>query len=441
MGFSTGRPIALTVISWFWAPFSEGHGCPPPFPVNPVCLKAAVMLANQGLAESGTSWRLEIRGQRLGLRGPLPPRPGSSQSNTTIQRLSLGLRASEDAVQEALAHLHQVQLQLRLGTFRWQDWQRSPSRPTERPPGQKDDVQRGGDAAGPEPSDSLLNALESFREAFHQDPRRRRSPSGARSTWRSAYQPYLRRLRAIGEQAGQDLDSALLTTVLESYPIASRSRQQCALVLGALAKHLALPLPPDWQELGRGYGLHAARFRPLPSDAQILQVLDLIPNPQWRLVYGLMATYGLRNHEVFFCDVSALGPGGDRVVRVLPTSKTGEHQVWPFQPEWVEHFALERLALERRALPSVTTDLRVTSLRTVGQRVSEQFRRYDLPLTPYDLRHAWAVRTIHIGLPDTVAARMMGHSVGIHNRTYHHWITRRDQQQAVDAALARRLAS
>ena len=56
---------------------------------------------------------------------------------------------------------------------------------------------------------------------------------------------------------------------------------------------------------------------------------------------------------------------------------------------------------------------------------------------PYDLRHAWAVRTIHIGLPDTVAARMMGHSVAIHTRTYHHWITRRDQQQAVDAALAR----
>jgi integrase len=70
--------------------------------------------------------------------------------------------------------------------------------------------------------------------------------------------------------------------------------------------------------------------------------------------------------------------------------------------------------------------------------VAEQFHRYDLPITPYDLRHAWAVRTIHIGLPDTVAARMMGHSVAIHTRTYHHWITRRDQQRAVDAALARR---
>ncbi|MFM8935376.1 MAG: tyrosine-type recombinase/integrase, partial [Vulcanococcus sp.] len=65
-----------------------------------------------------------------------------------------------------------------------------------------------------------------------------------------------------------------------------------------------------------------------------------------------------------------------------------------------------------------------TTLQQVGRRVAEQFRRYGLPLTPYDLRHAWAVRTIHIGLPDTVAARMMGHSVAIHTRTYHHWITR-----------------
>ena len=128
------------------------------------------------------------------------------------------------------------------------------------------------------------------------------------------------------------------------------------------------------------------------------------------------------------------------MLRVLPTTKTGEHQVWPFQPEWVESFELERLGLEPEALPRVCTDLRHTTLQQVGRRVAEQFRRYELPLTPYDLRHAWAVRTIHVGLPDTVAARMMGHSVAIHTRTYHHWITRRDQQQAVDAALARRQA-
>jgi integrase len=70
--------------------------------------------------------------------------------------------------------------------------------------------------------------------------------------------------------------------------------------------------------------------------------------------------------------------------------------------------------------------------------VTGQFRRYEVPFSPYDLRHAWAVRTILMGLPDTVSARMMGHSVAIHNRTYHRWITRRDQQQAVRAALGDR---
>ena len=90
-------------------------------------------------------------------------------------------------------------------------------------------------------------------------------------------------------------------------------------------------------------------------------------------------------------------------------------------------------------LPAINTNLKETTLQNVGRRVSEQFRRYKLPLRPYDLRHAWAVRTIHIGLPDSVAARMMGHSVYIHNKTYHHWITRRDQQQAVDNALAKNI--
>jgi len=31
----------------------------------------------------------------------------------------------------------------------------------------------------------------------------------------------------------------------------------------------------------------------------------------------------------------------------------------------------------------------------------------------------------------------MGHSVAIHTRTYHHWITRRGQQQTGDTALER----
>lgn len=371
------------------------------------------------LAAQGSKLRIEQRGSRLNLRGLLPLRLDPSQ--TKLQRISLGVMADPDGLDHALHAAALVRLQLEQNCFDWSAWsarRRSPH--------------------ALEPTQAVDTALKRFEKAFFSDPRRRRSPSGSRTTWSGAYLPYLRRLSKQAD--GSTIDAALLMRTLMSYEDGSRSRQQCATALAALARFLEIPLPDDWREEAGGYGLHRARFRQLPTDRQILEAALTIPNPSWRLAYGLMATYGLRNHEVFFCDCSALGEGGDRVLRVLPTTKTGEHQSWPFHPEWVERFGLQELADNTKALPSISTDLRRTTLQQVGRRVSEQFRRYELPITPYDLRHAWAVRTIHIGLPDTVAARMMGHSVAIHTRTYHHWITRRDQQQAVDAALARHRA-
>ena len=385
---------------------------------------------NAALAGAGVSLRIERRGERLGLRGPLPPRRGSG--GPAVRRISLGLPASEAGLAEAARQLRQVLAELQRQQFDWQRW----GRPV--PPPTATDAPEPRASPKPRPSSCLAEELLGFEQAFRADPARHPNPAGSRTTWTAAYRPYLRRLaRVAGEGGDPRVTTPLLERVLESYPPGSRSRQQGATALAALAQHLQLDLPADWRQRATGYGLHRAQFRQLPSDGQILQWQELIPNPAWRLAYGLMATYGLRNHEVFFCDLTALAPGGDRVIRVLPTSKTGEHQVWPFQAEWVERFGLECLGRDPQQLPAVRTDLGRTTLQQAGRRVAEQFRRYGLPITPYDLRHAWAVRTIHVGLPDTVAARMMGHSVAIHTRTYHHWITRRDQQQAVDAALAR----
>jgi hypothetical protein len=456
-------------------------------------LDARLETCNATLAQLGISLRLERRGGRIGLRGPLPLRQGPGRR---IQRLSLGLPATAAGLEHALAQLRLVAAQLEVGAFQWSEWSRPCRREARSGPGGEAIAIRGGEIAGQGPGRStsrvaagersgagrspaalgspgtrppgaaagerddepgsashrwgvsstapprlltaLIAACERFEHQFFSAPRRRQR-AGSRSTWTAAYRPYLRRMLALADdRCDLPLNAELLLRTLESYRPGSSGRQRCASALAALAQQEGVSLPSDWRERSCGYGLHAARFRSLPSDDQILRLVREIPNPGWRLVYGLMATYGLRNHEAFFCDLSSLSAGGDRVVRVLSTSKTGEHQVWPFQPEWVDWFELEQLGRDPAALPPVARDLSRTTLRHAGRRVAEQFRRYDLPITPYDLRHAWAVRTIHIGLPDTVAARMMGHSVAIHTRTYHHWITRRDQQRAVDAALARR---
>ena len=383
--------------------------------------------SNAALASIGIGLRIECRGRRLNLRGLLPGREKPGQRS--VQRLSLGLENDRDGLREAEQIARVIDAQLKRGQFRWEQWIKAPA-------------QTATTSSATAGNRHLLDQqLQTFEQAFFADPRRRRSPAGSRTTWTGAYNPYLRRLRTLAGKDTGRIGAKLLLQTLHSYPDGSRSRQQCSTALGSLARHLELELPENWRAEAAGYGLHRARFRQLPSDQQILESILRIPNPRWRLAYGLMATYGLRNHEVFFSDLSALSDAGDRVIRVLPTTKTGEHQVWPFNPDWVERFDLLKLGQEPQALPVITTDLGTTTLQQVGRRVTEQFRRYDLSLTPYDLRHAWAVRTIHIGLPDTVSARMMGHSVAIHTRTYHHWITRRDQQQAVDAALARQQAS
>ncbi len=375
---------------------------------------------NLDLWSKGIKLRIERRRELLNLRGPLPC--STSKGMLKDQRISLHLNADSEGLQEAQKMLELVLFQLKHEQFNWDNWssKRIQTKPRIR-------------------ISSSDAAIENFKSAFFADPIRKKSHSGAITTWSSAYLPYLRRLKSLELKMNCNLGIDLLNQTIESYSENSRSRQQCVIALAAFANYIKIELPENWRAKGNGYGLHRAHYRKLPSDDLIKESWLQIPNPQWRLVYGLMATYGLRNHEVFFCDLSGLSKSGDKVLRVLPGTKTGEHQVWPFHPSWNEIFELRQLGENPKYLPPINTDLNTTTLQKVGRRVAEQFRRYNLPLTPYDLRHAWAIRTIHIGLPDTVAARMMGHSVNIHNRTYHHWITRRDQQQAVDTALARQV--
>ncbi len=373
---------------------------------------------NQDLDSKGINLRIERRGKVLNIRGSLPDK--KSPSLFKVQRISLKLPYDINGLEEAKKAVELIDFQLKKKQFCWSNW-----------------IQDKSISSGKHNKLNIENEIERFKKQFFSDTSKSKSPASMISTWQSAYKPYLNRLIGISNKSSLDLGEDLLLQILLTYKENSRSRQQCGIALSALARHLKLKLPENWKQLQSGYGIHESKFRELPTDEEIINSFKLIANPKWKFVFGLMATYGLRNHEVFFSDLSCLKKDGNKILRVLPKTKTGEHQVWPFHPEWVCLFELDNPTDISNLLPNIKTDLRETTLQHIGRRVSEQFRRYKIPFTPYDLRHAWAVRTILIGLPNTVAAKMMGHSVSIHTKTYHHWITRRDQQIAVDSALAR----
>jgi len=63
----------------------------------------------------------------------------------------------------------------------------------------------------------------------------------------------------------------------------------------------------------------------------IAEIRESIPNPAWQWAYGMMACYGLRNHELFYLDCDRLP-----LLVVKDGSKTGYHRVHPFFPEWFD---------------------------------------------------------------------------------------------------------
>ena len=375
-----------------------------------------INLINKTFASKGSKLKIEKRGAKLNIRGSLPARNDIKINKT--QRISLGLNADYLGLEEAKKKLQLINLQLELNQFNWDNW-------TIEARSQNTDSN----------NEDFLKKINEFEEYFFGDHKSEFLSSTRKTTWKSSYKPYLKRILNIyNDNENLNLEKIFQKT-LKSYKEGSRSRKQCATSLSVLAKFLEIKLPDDWKLISRGYGLNKAGFRDLPSDEVIEELWEKIPNKSWKFVFGLMATYGLRNHEVFFCDLSSLTNFGDKIIRVLPTTKTGEHQVWPFHPEWVEKFELSKLGEHPELLPNINRDLKITTLQNIGKKITDQFKRYSLQIKPYDLRHAWAVRTILYDLPDTVAARMMGHSVSLHTQTYHHWITKRDQQNAVNNAL------
>ncbi len=379
-------------------------------------LDRAIAALNTRLKAARLGLQVECRGDRLSLRGTLPPRPDSTKTRPHQQRIPLKLPATAAGLKQIEREAKIIAAQLIERRFSWADYL-----------SQAEDAQ----------AESL--PLADRIAQFEADVLARVGPGAAalasrKTTWDKAYAPYLKKLLAQTEQQPRQALEAAIVATLEALPPHSRSRQVACTAFKAFADFQGVALPEDIDKLGGQYGSSKAQRRLLPSDEVIVEWCDRIPNPAWRYVYGVMATYGLRNHEVFFCDYQGLHRGDpEGRITVLETTKTGLHDVWPFYPEWVDRFSLHQ-----GHLPPINTDLTTTTLQRVGQQVAIQFKRYGVPFSPYDLRHAWAVRTIHFGLPDTVAARMMGHSVAIHNRTYHRWITHRDQRQAVQTALQNR---
>lgn len=213
----------------------------------------------------------------------------------------------------------------------------------------------------------------------------------------------------------EELAEAACLRVLQRFEVNSRSRQLACQKMAQLLEFAAIK--SDLRQYQGSYSAQQVKPRDLPTDDAIAEWYEKFTDPGWQRIYALLAVYGLRPHEAFFCQQEK-----PLVLKVLK-GKTGDRMTWALPPAWVEEWKLD----EPVELPIV----KGRTHREYGNRVGQYFRRLGLPWGAYDLRHAWCIRaSVVFGLPVAVAARMAGHSAAVHTRTYSRWI-RDDQTQQV----------
>ncbi|MBW4527071.1 MAG: site-specific integrase [Phormidium tanganyikae FI6-MK23] len=338
------------------------------------------------------------KGDRLYLRGTFPPKPGETEWKQ--RDISLGIYASPVGYKRAEIEAKKAGAQLADKVFTWTDWIDSPK----------------------PKSDTVSGWIERFEVDYFN--RKRRNPK-SETTWETEYDQVFRQLPPDEPLTAELLRSHILKTDPDT-----RNRQRYCMVSEALAKFAALPL--DAKSLKGKYSAKSAKKltpRDLPTDKEISEWRDRISNEQWQYAFGLMACYGLRNHELFHIDLERLkeSPVLHLIEDAHGGGKTGARRVWALYPEWYDRWHLWDVSL----LPQVTG----RNNRELGHRVTQAFKRYGFR-NPYNLRHCWAVRSIDF-LSVELAAVQMGHSYQIHCDTYHHWISDEVHQRAYDAAMNR----
>ena len=362
--------------------------------VNAVLDLSAV---NDGLKRRGVRFKVEQVREGLWLRGTFRQIDGSSKR----QRLSLALKATPQNLLEAesrcldLARVIASEGHLPL-TLPWEQ-------------------------AAPDPNEvvkaptmlTVSQAVERLEADFWQG---RIKTAAATRTWQ--------RLKAetdrLPESATLSMD--LLVAVGDQQEPGSRTRQESLKVFKRLAKLVGLEGTDRLDALRTTY---EPSSRTIPTDEQLKTLLEAMdPNHRWAWPLWALVNFGCRPAEVF-----SLTLNGDKTAEVLTVKRKDRAPTW----RTALQLKVSDLELERSVPWDVTAPDKYDSLearrlnQNWGKWLNGKWSKGIAPgLQLYDIRHAWAVRSIRKNLNASLCARCMGHSLDTHSRTYHRWMSQND---------------
>lgn len=341
-----------------------------------------IAIANERLGKAGL--KLELGGKRLNIsiRGTFPPKPGERRKSWYQTRIALKMRAiDKETIKLAETTAREIALDVNRGTFDWRKF--------------SDHEEVNGK--------TLATWKEDYRKYWWRS--RSEKDLSAANTWR-IYEGCLKRL----PETGALTLNTLIDWVIQNSEPDSVMRRHYVITAKGLAKLGSLPTE-ELRELSGNQSIRPINPRLLPTDEAIVELRNGITDPGWQFLVGLMACYGLRNHEVWFCDYAEFP-----VVRVHERSKTGSRPVLPLYPEWAEAWSLDK-----PIYPQYVAVNEALSNRALGEKITNWFKKH-VDWGAYNLRHCYSRRCLQFGISPEVAAKLLGHSLNVHMIVYKAWV-------------------
>jgi integrase len=358
-------------------------------------------------------WFLELHGERLRvLSAELPPRPGESPNAPPKRRaITLSTPPGPTHAAAALAEACALFDAVLGGRWSWPD---------------PDDVPDAGDPLQLSPV-ALQRVVDRLQGAVMPE-------KVSESTWRRMYAPFMARLLSVaGERHWRD-EVELLSAALRHWDPNSRARQMAHDRYRQLWRQAGWEWPAEVAGM-RGNGRAAADPEGVRAftNAEVGELRARVQRsrrltPADLVAWDVLTVFGLRPMELQGLRLDqADGQLVARVTRQKRSSKgsSGARVVAAVRPAgWPDdcHGLLDRW--ERYGLPPG-----LLAARSPGEAMAQQLNRLqiqkpveiELPkeLTPYGLRHAFALRLgQHLGLHVRESAEQMGHSPQVHLSTY-----------------------
>ncbi|MBD1881137.1 hypothetical protein [Coleofasciculus sp. FACHB-T130] len=373
---------------------------------------------NTNLKADGVKVQLVRVGNTIALQFSAPLRDGDKPTvaGRSSKQYKLGANCpwSADGLTLADSYARQIGHHLLHKTFTWQ-WFDS-------------EIAKKSESITTETPKTIGELIEEFKVKYFHTKKRGRQSEATLKKW-------LEQLQAL--PTDKPLSSELIMQAVQSTKAESSKRVNLVKALSVFCNIISFKF--EFKGLKNGY---KPKEKTIPTDEKIeqyrltFQPSKYRPNFQWeeyQWLYGILATYGLRIHEVWAIDIPKfLDPANTDNVITLDESlteglKTGERVVFPLHPEWVEKFNLKDVKMPQFS----------SNLEDKSTAVCRRFKDRKIPFTPHTLRHAYAIRGHVLGIPIKEMANNMGHSVQMHTDTYQKYMSLDTRTQVMRQAHER----